>query len=177
MIKKILIAIVALIIAIVGFASTRPDSFSVTRLITVNAPAAAPFALMNDFHKWQSWSPWAKMDPNAKNEFSGAASGVGAVFSWVGNSKVGEGKMTITESTPGSRIRLNLEFIKPFVSTAVTEFLFTPTGNQTTITWTMTGKANLISKIMGLFMDCDKMVGSQFEIGLAEIKTLAEAAQ
>src|SRR4030095_433305 len=114
--------------------------------------------------------------PNAKNTFEGPSAGEGAVFRWAGNKNVGEGSMTITESRPNDLIRIRLEFLKPFAATNATEFTFTPQGNQTLVTWTMSGKNNFIAKAIGLFIDCDKMIGGMFEKGLAQMKSLAEAA-
>jgi len=173
-----LAAIIALLVVIVGaflaFVATRPSEFRVTRSASMAAPPAAVFAQINDFHKWEAWSPWAKLDPNAKNTFEGSASGQGAVFKWEGDNKVGAGIMTITESHPGDLVRINLEFLRPFKATNLTEFTFAPKGDQTVVTWTMSGRNNFIGKAISLFMDCDKMVGSQFETGLASIKKIVE---
>lgn len=138
------------------------------------APPEAVFSQVNNLHRWEAWSPWAKLDPAAKNAYQGPAAGVGAAFSWSGNHQVGEGRMTITESRPNDLIRMNLEFMKPFKATNITEFTFKPEGNLTVVTWTMSGKNNFISKAIGLFIDCDKMVGGQFEKGLAQIKSISE---
>jgi hypothetical protein len=130
---------------------------------------------VNDFHQWELWSPWAKLDPAATNTFTGPAAGTGAMFSWAGNSDVGVGSMTITESRPSELILIKLEFLKPFASTADTEFAFAPVGDQTKVTWTMSGKNNFISKAFCLFMNMDKMIGSDFEKGLVAMKSAAEA--
>ena len=131
---------------------------------------------MNDLHHWQAWSPWGKIDPAMKETFAGAPAGVGAIYTWSGNSQVGEGRMTITESRPNELIRFNLEFLKPFKATNITEFTFKSDGNQTSVSWSMAGKKNFMFKAMGLFMDSDKMVGGDFERGLADLKSVAEAA-
>jgi carbon monoxide dehydrogenase subunit G len=125
---------------------------------------------VNDFHNWQAWSPWAKMDPTAKNSFAGTPSGEGALFSWAGNNKVGEGRMTIMESRPSESIRIKLEFLKPFQATNTAEFTFQPTGEGTLVTWSMSGKNSFMAKAVVLVMNCDKMVGGQFEQGLANLK-------
>jgi len=104
------------------------------RAATISAPAAVIFSQVNDFHKWEAWSPWAKMDPAAKNTFEGAPAGTGAIFAWAGNYKVGEGRMTLTESRPNDLIRIKLEFVRPFAATSTAEFTFRPEGNQTAVT-------------------------------------------
>jgi uncharacterized protein YndB with AHSA1/START domain len=159
-----------LIIVIAG----RPDEFAVSRIATISAPPEKVFPHVNDLHQWEAWSPWAALDPNAKNIFSGAAAGAGAAMAWEGNRKVGAGKMTITDSRPGERIRFRLDFRKPMPATNTAEFMFRTEGGQTVVTWSMAGKNNLMGKIFGLFMDCEKMIGSQFEKGLASLKSVAE---
>ena len=131
---------------------------------------------MNDFHNWEAWSPWAKLDPAAKATFEGPSTGTGAIFKWVGNKEVGEGSMTITESRPSDLIRIKLEFLRPFEATNSAEFTFKPEGNRTAVTWSMEGKNNFIAKAVCLFMNMDKMVGGQFEQGLAQMKAVVEAA-
>jgi hypothetical protein len=175
MIKKILLVLGLVIIAFLIFAATRPDDFSVTRSTTIAAPPATVFAQVNDFHKWVAWSPWEKMDPELKRIYEGPAAGTGAIYKWSGNSKVGEGKMTITESRPSDLVKLKLEFIKPFAATNDTEFTFKPEGDKTVVTWTMSGKNNFMFKAMQVFMSMDKMVGKDFEAGLAAMKAVAEA--
>ena len=167
--------VILVILAALAFViSRRPDDFTVTRKAAIAAPAADVFAQVNDFHNWQNWSPWAKIDPNAKNTYSGPAAGTGAGFAWEGNGKIGAGNMTITESRAPELIRMRLEFLKPFKAVNATEFTFTPEGGKTLVSWTMAGKANFMSKAMGLFMDCDKMVGKQFDQGLAQIAAIVE---
>lgn len=173
----ILLALVIIAILFFVLLIGRPDEFKVVRSATMAAAPTTVFAQVNDFHNWDNWSPWAKLDPACKNTFSGAAAGKDAGFAWDGNNKVGAGRMTITESQSPELIRINLEFLRPFKSTNITEFTFRPQDNQTLVTWTMSGKNNLMSKVFGLFMDCDKMVGKDFEQGLARIKAIAEAAK
>ncbi len=175
MITYILIGIVAIVVLFVVIAAMQPADFCVKRTGTVSAPAPVVFAQVNDLHKWKAWSPWAKMDPNAKETFEGTPAGTGASFSWAGNNQVGEGRMTITDSRPDELIRIKLEFKKPFVATNDAEFNFTSDRGQTTVTWSMSGTRNFMFKAMGLFMNCDKMVGGQFEKGLADMKLVAEA--
>ena len=176
MLKKILIAVVLLIIVFVIIVATRPADFRVTRSATIAAPAAVLFAQVNDLHKWDAWSPWAKLDPAMKQTHEGSPAGVGAIYSWAGNKEVGEGRMTILESRADELIRIKLEFIKPFAAVNTTEFNFKPEGGQTTVTWDMTGKNNFMGKAFSLFMNMDKMIGGDFEKGLAGLKSVAEAA-
>ena len=176
MLKKFLIAIAAIIVVFVVVVALQPAEFRIVRSATISAPAPAVFAQVNDFHNWEAWSPWAKLDPAAKATFEGPSAGMGAIFRWAGNKDVGEGSMTITESRPSDLIRIKLEFLKPFEATNTAEFTFKPEGNQTGVTWSMEGKNNFIAKAVCLFMNMDKMVGGQFEQGLAQMKSVAEAA-
>ena len=173
---NILIAVAAIVAVFVVIVAMRPAEFRVTRTATITAPAEVVFAQVNDFHKWEAWSPWEKMDPALKRAFEGPSAGTGAIYRWAGNNKVGEGGMTITESRPGELIQVRLEFLKPFKATNTAEFTFKPEGNQTVVTWSMFGKNNLITKAIQLFMNMDTMLGSQFEKGLADLKSVAEAA-
>jgi len=172
---EIILILAAVVIVFLIVAAKQPADFRITRSATITAPASAIFAQVNDLRKWDAWSPWAKLDPNAVNSFEGPASGTGAVMRWAGNSKVGTGSMTITESRPDEFIRFNLEFLKPFAATNTAEFTFTTEGNETTVTWSMYGTNNFMAKVMGLVMNCDKMVGGQFEQGLASLKSVVEA--
>ena len=176
MLKITLISLAVLAVLFVIFVALRPNEFRVERHATMSAPPAVVFAQVNDFHLWEAWSPWAKLDPAVRNTFEGPSAGAGAIFRWAGNKNVGEGGMTITESRPGELIRIKLEFLKPFASTCTTEFTFKPEGNQTAVSWTMSGKNNFMSKAAGLFVNCEKMVGGQFEKGLAAMKSVVEAA-
>ncbi len=174
--KKILIAVAVIIVVFVGIVALQPADFRIERKISIDTPAEVVFAQVNDFHKWEAWSPWAKMDPHATNTFEGPPAGTGAIFRWAGNSDVGEGSMTIVESRPNDLIRIKLQFLKPFEATSTAEFTFQPQGNQTVVTWSMFGKNNFMAKAFSMFVDCDKMVGGQFEKGLAEMKSVSEAA-
>lgn len=153
----------------------QPAQFTVTRSIVINAPPQAPFELVHDFRKWQEWSPWEKMDPNLKRTYDGADAGEGAQYHWVGNDKGGEGKMAITKTKPHEQVLLDLNFIKPFEAKYGTEFSFTPEGEGTRVTWTMTGENTFLGKAMSLIQDMDQMIGKDFEKGLADMKTVAEA--
>ena len=139
-------------------------------------PPPAVFAQVNDFHKWETWNPWGKIDPGMKLTYEGAPAGTGAVYTWCGNNEVGEGRMTITESRPSDLIRIQLEFFKPFKATNAAAFTFKPEGGETAVTWSMTGAKNFVAKAIHLFMSMDKMIGDQFEKGLAEMKSIVETA-
>jgi hypothetical protein len=177
MFGKILAFIAAVIGIICVIAVFQPDDFRIERSIAIAAPASAVFAQVNDFHKWQAWSPWEKMDPAMKRTFEGPAAGAGAMYSWVGNSKVGEGKMTLTASKASENIHIQLDFLKPMKATNQTEFIFKTEGKQTLVTWSMTGTKNFISKIFCLFMNMDKMVGGDFEKGLSALKESVESSK
>ncbi len=176
MLKKILIGVAVALLALAAVIAAQPSRFSVTRSITLAAAPADVFAQVADFHNWDAWSPWAKLDPAMKTTFEGPASGTGSVYRWTGDKKVGEGNMTILESAPPTRVRIRLEFIKPFASVADTAFDFAPAGSGTTVTWTMSGENDFVSKGFCLFMGgMDKAIGPDFEKGLAQLKTLVEA--
>lgn len=170
----LILAAIAVIVFIIVVAR-QPSDFRVMRTGAIIAPASAVFAEVNDLRKWDAWSPWAKLDPNAKNSFEGPASGTGAVMRWAGNKQVGVGSMTIIESRPDEFIRFKLEFLKPFAATQTAEFTFRTEGDQTTVTWSMYGSNNFMGKAIGLIVNCDKMVGGQFEQGLAALKSVVEA--
>ena len=176
MLQIILISLAVIVVLFLVVAALQPAEFRVARNATFSAPPAAVFAQVNDFHLWEAWSPWAKLDPAARNSFEGPPAGTGAIFRWAGNRNVGEGGMTITESRPGELVRIKLEFLKPFANTCTAEFTFKAEGNQTAVSWSMLGKKNFMAKAFGLFMNCDKMLGGQFEKGLASMKSVVEAA-
>ncbi len=177
MLKKIAIGLAVVLAVILGLAAMQPDEFKITRSSTVNAPPAKVYALVNDFHLWEQWSPWEKKDPAMKRTFEGKASGEGAVYGWEGNSEVGSGKMTLETAKAPSQIKIKLEFLKPMQSVNSCEFEFAPEGKATKVTWTMSGPMHFISKVMCVFMNMDKMVGPDFEKGLAQMKAAAEAAK
>lgn len=171
----ILLALAFIAILFIIVIAGQPDEFTLSRSANFTVPPERVFPHVNDLHAWEDWSPWAKLDPNAKNSFEGPASGAGAAMKWEGNCKVGVGRMTITDSQPSNVIRFRLEFEKPMQATNITEFTFLPEGGGTTMTWSMSGKNSLMGKVMGLFMNCDRMVGDQFEKGLANLKAIVEA--
>jgi len=171
----ILIGVVGIILILLIVIATRPGDFRYARSATIAAPPAVIFPHVNDFKKMDVWSPWLKFDPNVKITHEGAPFGVGAIESWDGNKNVGAGRMTVTESRPNELIRLKLEFFRPFAATNIAEFTFKPDSSGTTVTWAMMGKYNFMTKAMGLVMNMDKMIGGNFEKGLAELKTIAES--
>jgi hypothetical protein len=176
MLKKILIALVALLAVLVIIVALQPSEFRVSRTTKIFAPAGAVFAQVNDFHKWAAWSPWAKLDPAAKISFAGPDEGEGAVLSWGGNDKVGEGRMTLTKSRPSERIVIKTDFVKPFKGTNMTAFSFKPEDDRTAVEWIMTGHHNFLEKAFCLVMNGKKMVGDDLDKGLANLKAVAEAA-
>ena len=171
----IFLGVAVLILLLVILVAMQPGDFRVVRSASMGAPPADVFAQVNDLHKWEAWSPWAKIDPAMKQTYDGQPAGSGAIYSWNGNSQVGEGRMTITESRPSDLVRIKLEFMRPFAGTNDVEFTFKPEGNQTVVTWSMAGTKNFIVKAFGLFMSMDKMVGGMFEQGLAQMKAVVEA--
>ena len=176
MLRTVLVLVVGIVVVFAGVVALRPAEFRVTRAATIAAPAHAVFAHVNDFHKWDAWSPWAKLDPGMQQRYDGAPAGVGAVYRWRGNKDVGEGRMTVTESRPGELVRIRLEFIKPFPATNTAEFTFSPEGDRTRVTWTMTGRNTFVAKAVHLFIDMDAMVGGYFEKGLAGLSAAVEMA-
>jgi uncharacterized protein YndB with AHSA1/START domain len=174
--KKIAIALVVLVVLFAVFVATRPADFRLARSRTIAAPPEVVHAQVNDFHKWPAWSPWEKLDPAMKKEISGPPVGPGATYWWSGNDEVGEGRMTITDSQPPRSVTIRLEFIKPWQATNTTQFDLAPNGSGTDVTWTMTGHNNFMAKAFTVFMDMDKMVGPDFERGLAQLDAASRAA-
>lgn len=174
MIKKTLLLIVVAIAAILGYATTKPDTFSVQRETTIKAPPQKIAALITDFHNWQAWSPWEKLDPAMQRTFTGPGSGQGAQYAWQGNDKVGAGRMEITEAAGPERTVIKLDFLKPFESHNTTIFTLSPDGENTKVNWTMTGPSPFVSKVMTVFVSMDSMIGKDFEKGLNKLKVAAE---
>jgi uncharacterized protein YndB with AHSA1/START domain len=174
MLKTIAIIIVVLIGALLAFAATQPDTFSLERATTIKAPPEKIFPLINDFHKWTAWSPWEKKDPAMKRTYSGPAAGKGAVYAWEGNKDVGQGSMQITDTSPPSKITVKLDFVKPFEAHNIADFTLAPKGDSTEVTWNMHGPSPFLAKVMHVFMSMDRMVGKDFEQGLANLKAAAE---
>ena len=175
MLKKVALALAALLVVFLGYVSTRPDTFTVERFIEVQAAPAAVMAQLDDFRAWGAWSPWERLDPNMNKTFEGPERGVGSSYTWKGNSDVGSGKMTIVEQTP-LHIRFALEFFEPMASKSDTNFFLAPSGDALTrVTWKMSGDCNFLSKLFGVFVDMDALIGKDFESGLAQLKAAAEA--
>jgi len=175
MLKKILLAVLVLVAAFFAFVATRPDTFHIERTAVVHAPSDVVYARVDDFRRWRDWSPWERLDPAMQRTFAGADKGKGAVYTWKGNDKVGSGRMTITDTEPAKEVEIRLDFLEPFASTSQAALKLAPANEGTTVTWTMDGKHNLMSKTMCLFMDMDKMVGGDFEKGLAALDSVAAA--
>jgi uncharacterized protein YndB with AHSA1/START domain len=176
MFKTITLGLLAVVGAILVFAATRPGQFNVRRSITIQAPPERIFPLINDFHAWSRWSPWEKLDPALQRTYGGPPAGPGASYAWKGNAKVGEGRMEIRSATAPTQISIQLDFIKPFEGHNITDFTLQPQGGGTLVEWHMHGPTPFISKLMGLFVDMDKMIGKDFERGLAQMKAAAQAS-
>ena len=176
MIKKILIGLAAVIVIFLIVVATRPADFRVERSATLTASPAALFEQVNDHHKFAVWNPFMKLDPNVKNTYSGPDSGVGAVCSWDGNSDIGAGSSTITESKPGELVRMRMDWKRPIEGTSTVDFTFKPQGDKTVVTWAMYGKNGFIGKAVSLFMSCEKMCGPPFEQGLADLGKIVSAS-
>jgi len=173
MVTTILIVVLALIAALLLYAATRPDSFRLQRTATITAPPDKIFPLIADFHKWTAWSPWENRDPDLKRTYSGAQSGRGAIYEWEGK-KTGTGRMEITDTSAPSKIIIKLDFFTPFEAHNTTEFTMEGRGNSTNVSWVMSGRNNFMMKLVGVFMNMDKVVGKDFETGLANMKAVAE---
>jgi uncharacterized protein YndB with AHSA1/START domain len=170
MLGPILIGAGTVVAGILGYAASRPSGFRVERSAHIDAPPDRVFAKMNDFREWPSWSPWEELDPAMSRMHSGASSGRGAVYEWSGNKKVGKGRMEIIESVPAKKVGIKLDFITPFEAHNTTEFTLTPSGGGTDVNWAMTGASNFMMKVFGVFVSMDKLVGKDFEKGLAKLK-------
>jgi carbon monoxide dehydrogenase subunit G len=174
MLKTIIMLLVVLIATVLIYAATKPDTFRVQRTTSVKAPPEKIFPLINDFHNFGAWSPYEKKDPAMKRTLSGASNGKGAVYEWEGDHNVGKGRMEITDTSPPSRVTINLDFVKPFATHNIVEFTLEPQGDSTNVTWAMHGPSPYIAKVMHVFFDMDSMVGNDFETGLANLKAIAE---
>lgn len=174
MLKKILGVVALVVLAFLGYVATRPGTYAVGRSTVVAAPPDAVYALVADFRRWAEWSPWEKLDPAMKKDFSGAAGTAGASYHWAGNDEVGEGRMTITEARAPGRIAYRLEFLKPWESVSTTAFELSPEGGGTRVSWSMAGEVGFTEKLFSVFVDMDAMIGKDFEAGLAALKGVAE---
>lgn len=177
MIKFVGIAAAVLIVAVGAvliLAATKSDTFRVRRAASINAPPEKIFAFINDFDRWGAWSPYEKKDPAIKRTRNGPASGKGAVYAWEGNKDVGQGRMEIADASSPSKVTIKLDFVKPFEAHNIVEFTLVPQGGSTTVTWDMHGGLPYMAKVAHLFFDMDRMVGKDFEAGLASLKAAAE---
>jgi carbon monoxide dehydrogenase subunit G len=174
MILRLLAGIAILVVVILVFAATRPSTFRVQRSIEIDAPPATVFALINDFHNWSGWAPQDKEDLSMQRTYSGAASGTGAISDWHSSGSAGIGRMSIAESLPTTRISVKTDFVKPFEAHNMNNFVLEPAGNATRVTWTMHGTNLYLMKVMGIFVNMDRVMGKHFEAGLHNLKTLAE---
>ncbi len=176
MLLIIICAIGAILTAIMLAASFQPAEFKNSRYTKIAAPPEKIFPHVNDLSQWAAWSPWENRDPQMTKTFEGPKTGKGAIYAWKGNKDVGEGHMTITECEPDRRIRIKLEFFAPFKCTNTAEFTFVSNGEETVVTWSMFGKNLFFMKVMKLFFNMDKMIGKDFEQGLAALKSVAESS-
>lgn len=174
MLIKFLIGVVVLVVIFAIAVATRPKTFRVERSILVNAAADVVFPFINDFHLWNRWSPFEKLDPDLQRTFTGAAAGEGATYEWMGNREAGQGKMVIKESVPAQRIAIDLFFLKPFKSTSLAEFTFVPRAGGTQVTWAMSGKNTTAGKAISLVASMDKYLGNSFDEGLSKLKRVVE---
>ena len=174
MLKVFLIALALGLGGFLIYVQRQPAQFNITRSVLIAAPPAKPYALVNDFRNWKKWSPWEKMDPNIQSRYEGPDSGAGSSYAWVGNSKVGQGKMTITESRQDESIQIRLDFVKPMPATNLSAFSFRPEAGGTRVNWSMNGTNNFLQRAICTFMNMDKVVGGQFDKGLADLKMLSE---
>jgi Polyketide cyclase / dehydrase and lipid transport len=174
MLKKIAYSFMALVGVLLLYAATKPDTFHVQRSISIQAPPEKIFPILNDFHQSASWSPYEKKDPAMKRAFSGPESGKGAIYQFDGNKEVGKGQLTITDTTPSSKVVLALDMLEPFEAHNIVEYSLAAKSGSTDVTWAIHGQQPYIGKVMSLFIDCDKMIGQDFEVGLANLKALSE---
>ena len=169
-----ILVLLVLVAAAFAVAASRPNTMRIERVIDVAAPPDRIFPLLNDFHHWRGWSPWEELDPNLQRTYGGPAAGPGAHYAWVGNKKVGEGRMEIMESAQNAHVKIALQFIKPFPANNTVDLTLSPTATGTHVQWVMNGASPLMMRLFGLFMNMDAMIGKDFEKGLAGIKRLAE---
>jgi hypothetical protein len=174
MLRVIGMIVVLAVVVVLVLAARKPDHFRVQRSASIDAPPERIFPLINDFHRWGAWSPWEHKDPDMKRTFGGAGSGRGSIYEWAGNSNVGSGRMEIVESSAPSKVAIKLDFLKPFEAHNIATFTMEPAGGATNVTWVMDGPTPFVGKIMHVFLDMDRMVGTDFEAGLANLKTAAE---
>jgi hypothetical protein len=175
MLKKIAAVAVLLLLVVLGVAATKPDTFRVQRSTSIKAPPEKIYAFIDDFHRWGTWSPYEKLDPAMQRTYSGTQRGTGAVYEWDGNSKAGKGRMEITDAPAPTKVTIKLDFLKPMEAHNVAEFTLEPRGDSTQVTWSMAGPTPYFAKVIHVFFSMDRMVGKDFETGLANLKALAES--
>jgi uncharacterized protein YndB with AHSA1/START domain len=168
------IVVVAAVVAVLVYASTKPDSFRVQRTASMNAPPEKIFPYLNELKRWREWSPYETRDPDMKRAYAGPESGKGAAYEWDGNNNVGKGRMEITEAGAPSKVVIKLDFIKPFEGHNTAELTLQPKDGQTIVTWAMYGPSPFMTKLIGTFMDMDEMIGRDFAAGLTKLKTIVE---
>lgn len=174
MLKKAAIGLAVVVAVILGLAARQPDSFRVERKVVVAAPAKKVFPYLEDPKKTVEWSPWEKKDPNLKKTFSGAAKGKGAVYEWDGNKDIGAGRLEITDTVPNEKVVMDLHFLRPMEGRNVAMYVVTPKDGGSEVSWSIEGPMPFVSKLFSVFMDMDKMIGSEFAKGLGDLKTLVE---
>jgi carbon monoxide dehydrogenase subunit G len=172
--KNIAVIVVLAVVVMLVLAARKPDQFRVQRSASIDAPPERIYAFINDFHRWGAWSPYEHKDPDMKRSFGGAGSGRGSIYEWAGNSNVGSGRMEIVESSEPSKITIQLDFLTPFEAHNIATFTMEPAGGATNVTWVMDGPTPFVGKIIHVFLNMDRMVGTDFEAGLANLKTAAE---
>lgn len=174
MLKLISIGVAVVVGAVLLFAATRPDSFRVERSVVIKAPPEKIYAQIQDLKAWAAWSPYEKKDPAMKRIFGAMTAGKGASYAWDGDKNVGKGRMEIVSTSQPSKVVIQLTFIEPFEANNVAEFTLAGQDGTTVVTWAMYGPAGFLSKLIGVFMNMDKMIGTDFEAGLAGLKALTE---
>jgi Polyketide cyclase / dehydrase and lipid transport len=174
MFTTVALVLLAVLTGVLGYAATRPSTFRIERATTIEVAPEVVFRNINDLRRWEAWSPWDKIDPDMQRHYSGTASGAGAVYGWNGNKKVGSGRLEIIKSMPFTGLRIKLDFTAPFVAHNIIEFTLTKDGDSTHVSWAMSGPQPFASKLMGLVLNIDRMVGNDFAKGLAQLKRVSE---
>ena len=177
MLKKALLAFAIAVLILFGVIAMQPAGYTVRRSIAIDAPPEVVFGYINDFHKWDGWSPWVNLDRSMKQSYDGPHEGMGAIYKWSGNTQAGEGAMLITDSRPNTHIGIDLSFTRPYVSNSAISFAVRPEREGSVVTWDMSGQNNLALKAVSLFYSMDKMIGPDFERGLTQLKALAESSK
>lgn len=176
-IDTVLILVALLLVAVVVFAATRPNKFRLQRSVVIAAPAETIYPLIADFRKWALWSPWDNLDPEMKRTYEGAPIGLGAIYTYEGNKTVGAGRMEIVEAQLNRKVVAKLHFIKPFEAHNTAEFILVQQADGTEVTWAMYGPQTFMGRLMGIVLSMERLVGGQFEQGLASLKAVAEGRE